>query len=231
MIRALLKSFNSSCGNRVGHTQHAASLIRSNNAGRKYPELFEVFWVISVGIRGKWSPKRVVVYGHRLQNFFSLPEPNVNTEFLNPLVFPVSYDWAWGCSVSVLGDGDEEETELNVENFTFPWIFMGKQTILSQIKNIVSQTKIKFGGLVIANCLYFRHLKTCCKINLYSELKSHIIKKMVLTETSTEREIYQSRSFPTEGFVLKDCIFLQNKKQFRNSQDVTDVFFPFQSWR
>lgn len=36
-------------------------------------------------------------------------------EFLNPLVFTVS----WGCSISVLGDGDEEKTELNVDNFNF----------------------------------------------------------------------------------------------------------------
>lgn len=48
-------------------------------------------------------------------------------------------------------------------------------------------------------------------------------------ETSMEREIYQTRSFLAESFVLKDFIFLQNKKQFRNSQDVTDVFFSFQS--
>lgn len=50
-------------------------------------------------------------------------------------------------------------------------------------------------------------------------------------ETSMEREIYQSRSSPAESFVLKDYIFLQNKEQFRNSQDVTDFFFSFQSWR
>lgn len=30
--------------------------------------------------------KRVVVYDHRLQNFFSVLEPNMNTEFLNSLV-------------------------------------------------------------------------------------------------------------------------------------------------
>lgn len=61
---------------------------------------------------------------------------SVSWNFLNLLVFTVSHDWAWGFSVSVLGDGDEDKTELNVDSFTFPWKFMGKQSILSQIKNI-----------------------------------------------------------------------------------------------
>lgn len=92
MIRVLLKSFNSSCGNSVGHAQRAAYLIGSNSAGTKHPELFEMFWVISDGNRSKLSPKRVVAYGHRLQKFFRFPEPNMNTEFLNPFVFTVSHD-------------------------------------------------------------------------------------------------------------------------------------------